>query len=232
MTAFSFKHLQKITAGKTGYALDLAVDYGEAKSLGGLASSASSFLNTATACIWTGLDEPARQLLEKSRKWLEDATANNERPPRYFPHATEAQRIYDLATCRWLIDGIQPSELLKQSIAAREQWFDSQRKIDKTSFVMTVHQYLDAGAYAQMMQRISQVWPDGRRPLEIDVASQAVVPNLDRNRVENLYPQRMAEWLGAGRYLDAACWLKVGLWVADSSRSPFDIVREARKYAL
>jgi hypothetical protein len=187
-------------------------------------------LNTAVACILTDLHEPARQLLEKSRKWLEDANANNERPQRYFPHATEAQRLYDLATCRWLLEGIHSSQLLEQSIAARERWFDSQRKMDRTSFVMTVHHYLDARAQAQMTRHISRLWPDGKRPVEIEVASQALASN--RSIIENLYAQRMGEWLSVGRYLDAACWLKVGLWSIDSLRPPFEIVREARKYVL
>src|SRR5690349_6705616 len=67
MTSFSFKELQKITAGKTGYALDLAANHEEARAVGGLATSASSFLNTAVACILTDLHQPARQLLEKKR---------------------------------------------------------------------------------------------------------------------------------------------------------------------
>lgn len=81
---FSIEEARASLIGDVGYSFDLESSFDSAKSEGGLASSARSFLNTAIKCFVVGFEEPGHQLLQKAEKWLVASIESNEKPRRYF----------------------------------------------------------------------------------------------------------------------------------------------------
>ncbi len=230
---FSREEAKASLTGDVGYEFDLSSPFEAARSVGGLASSARSFVNSAIKCFLVGYDDPGYQLLEKAEQWLEAAIESNEQPRRYFEYGTEAIRLYDLALCRWLAHNAHDIDSLTQSINFRERYFDKATKSDRVEFVLVLPEYLDAGRFDEAMRRTQGLWKSGRLPPEVEAA--AAIANgqgeeiVGRKLIDSLLGVRIPEWLARGHFDVAAKWLKVAHWLPSKSRSAISIVSEATR---
>jgi len=85
--------------GPSGYERQLKSDFRGAQSVGGLGHSAGAYVGSAVDCILVGFVEPAERLLRMALEWVDVAIASSERPERYFPDWTEADRFRTKALC-------------------------------------------------------------------------------------------------------------------------------------
>ncbi len=149
MTATKFdptreKALLLDPVGGFEWALNRNMD--DSRSCGGLGSSASFYLGLAVQCLLVEFDEPAERLLKQVANWVQVAIETDERPQRYFPGATEAQRFQTLALCNWLLSNEHDAATLQHFIEQEDCYLNAQTRKDKIGVSLTLVSYVNAGA--------------------------------------------------------------------------------------
>lgn len=159
MSKFEIEKARTQLAGDCGFRFYLASDFARSRKLGGLASSAHAFLDTAIECQIAGYCDPATALLTKARHWLDVAIQEKERPNFYFENGTEALWHRDLAICNWLLDSRHDAANLARFVEYQDRYLRSQRRPDPVGIGMALSGYVDAGAY----DRVFQLFAETRR---------------------------------------------------------------------
>lgn len=227
---FTIEKAQKELGSNIGYSFDLQSTYNEAQKANGLASSAHAFINTSIKCFLVGLEVQGIELLEKSVDWLNSAILNKEKPNRYFPNATEASRLSDLALANWLTNRAD-FESIKASIGQQEKYFLNIKTIDPTEFSLVVVEYLDGGSFDKIGLYAHELWSNKAKPLEVQTALLfcEAKDNQDdiQKIVKSLLSKKTEEWLSRGHYDRFAKWVKVAYKNSQSTNSSCNVLRGA-----
>lgn len=207
-----------------GYEWALKDDRDEARSVGGLASTAHADLGTAIECILVGFDAPAIQLIEKSLSWLKEAIDRDEKPQRYAENGTEAQRFKDYALGRWLLDGTHDDESLQKFVQHEDRFLACSRlSRDKTEVSFILPDYVNARAYDRAIGIFSNTPglspPSSLRNLGSEARMSYVIcqRRLERDysdgevadAARQFLTKNMDKWLGGGHAGRAAQWIKI-----------------------
>jgi hypothetical protein len=230
-TRYSLEQAKASLDSDVGYEFYLSRSFEKVRAVGGLASSAHSYICSAVKCFLVDYNEAGERLLQRAEEWLQVAIDENECPREYIPNGTEATRFYDLALCRWLAHKVHETDLLQSSIDFRERYFAS-AKVDRVELTLVVSQYADADRLDLAWQHAKRLWKSENLPLEIRAAA-AVAEGKSGEAIgddlERLLKSRVPEWLSRGVYDLAASWLKLAYWLPNQSRSPIDVIAEALK---
>ena len=95
--------------------------------------------------------------MRKAQGYLRKAIESNEVNKNYYsPDFDEAARLRYYAMCNWFIDGVHDDHSLRASIGFEEKYNSRQKKLDKVSMQLSLEDYLDAGACAELIARFDQ----------------------------------------------------------------------------
>jgi hypothetical protein len=222
---FDADHERQLLLGPVGFDWRLGLDQAEARSERSMGNHASSFVRMAVQCLVVGFDDPAYQLLQKAKSWLETAIAENEIPRSYFQYGTEASRFRDLALCKWFLDGTHDSASLSRAVSLREQYFET-RGADKVEVGMVLPIYVEAGDNDLGMRRfestrgmsppksLRNVSGEGRMAYVLcrqHLDGDYVQSDIDE-ALQRVFRRHMDEWLNHGQATTAARWMKIAHW--------------------
>lgn len=245
MKKFDPFYVRQILDGGTGYRFFLTFDFEKAKNAGGLASSASAYINMAVKCILVGYDAPADQLLHRAFDWLTVAIKEHEKPPAYGADGTEAERFFNLAMCNWLLHGKHDAESLNRFVEHEDRFLLSSKMWrEKTNVSLTLVNYVDAGANEKVLEWF------GKAALSIPKSSGAVRNEgqmcyiISRHRlgqkyleieiesaIEKFLKRSVNGWLTDGHFSRAAEWMKVVHWQEGKADiSPKEAVLKCYEY--
>jgi hypothetical protein len=231
---FSLERLRAQLLGDTGYEFYLGMSFDDAKTAGGLATSADGFVGKAIQCYLADFVEPGRKLLGKAVQRYRAAIESNERPSGYQPGWHEATRHYGLALARWLLDGVHDDESIRVSCSFRDQHLARLTKPDTFEITCYCPEYLDARAHGRILEHIERTFAGKRLPLEVKYTrSLAMNDGIDVSEgkeADRLFRQRFPEWLTRGHWVRAATWLKVVRWNSNQHLSPVSVAQEALQY--
>lgn len=208
---FSLAEARAELQGPVGAAFDLESSFEEAAAVGGLASSASAFVNSAIKCFLVGLDEPGRLLVYKAISWFSTAISNQERPRRYFEGSTEADRLYGLALAKWLA-GEQSLVEVTESIEYREQYFLGKPGTDPIEVGLVLVEYLDGNRADLIKFHVDRLWGAKKLPFEVRAVLRLshVLPSEEKQlEVVGLLRRSADDWLRQGHFDRFAKWVKI-----------------------
>jgi hypothetical protein len=246
MNKFDPINQRRVLLDVCGFSSDLRHDFEQAKSVGGLATSAHAFLGTATKCTLVGLYKPAIQLLQKASIWLRHAISHNERPQRYFLDGTEAQRFHDLAICNWLLHGQHDEQNLDQFVRHEDIYLNNSGAWrDRVNMSLTLPGYVNAGAYQEVLDWFART-PRSRSPKDLgcirDEGQMSYVICRFRLGLEysdsevafatdKFLTRNMDGWLGSGHLVSTAEWMKIIYWKdGKTGLSPRDAILKSYQH--
>jgi len=226
---------REMLLGDCGLKRCLGRDLDGAKAVGGLASSAHSFLNFVVNAFIVGEDDLALKVLEKALHWVETSLVENEIPSRYFPDAFEAERFHTLAMAKWLLRGEHDGPSLERIVYYEDQYLTKTKyDEDKASISLTLVEYADAGAYERALELFEKARFTPPKSLGKIRGEAKMVYVLARHHLGQQYTAEevgraarsfltanMDAWL-AGHGLRAAEWLKIVYW-NDASAAQFSV---------
>jgi hypothetical protein len=201
-----------------------------------LASWGASSLRVATYSVIVGLDQAAIALLDQANRFIARAIEEDERPERYFPHGTEAERATDFALCCWLRNSLCHENTYAVFSSEMRLSLSTMGLLDKLDLEGIAAQVVDAGEYAWMLELFAGtrgVRPPAKPGAVRTEAETAYViakhkleqeytrPEVDA-ALERLLGLKMDQWLSEGHVTTAARWLKIAYWnlVSEGERPP------------
>ena len=253
MDVFDPVELRERLDGGSGYRWCLAFDYDEARTNGALASNASDDITVAIQCLLVAYDEPARQLLEKARKWLAVPVEGHDAQGVYEETSgiPKSQPYESLAMCNWLLEGKHDTRNLERAVAIQEHECDARKGMrTKLNVSLTLAMYVDAGAYQQAVDRFTTT--SGLTPpksLGVIRGEGQMCYAICRQRLGQEYTEAeimaaaekfvgrpglntgVATWLRTGSYDMAARWMKIVHWrEGNAGISPKEAVLKCYDY--
>ena len=107
---------------------------------------------TGIQCLVVGLNDAGVTLLEKARHWVESAITLGEIPNNHYSkYGSEAERLFRLARCRWLLYGKHDQESLDEGTRFSDLYYESfdDAEYRQSQAEESIVRYLEAGRYAR-----------------------------------------------------------------------------------
>jgi hypothetical protein len=244
MRRFDPQERRRLLLDSCGYERSLRDSFEEAVGGRWLASVASANATTAVYAILAGFFDPARQLLEKARRWVTEAIKTNEIPNYYSQYGDEALRSHTLAWCNFLLTGKEDSESYRQFGMFEDQYLaDPSVGNDRVSVSLVLPHYISGNAYERALE-VFAACPKLKPPEDLKkVRSEAQVCYvIARQRLGLEYSAEEVQealakfltrnvdssWLADGHSLRAAEWMKIAHW--REGADPFATVLKAYDY--
>jgi hypothetical protein len=202
-------------------------DFDEVKAIGGVGSSAVSYVDVGIECLLVGLDEPAFKVLARAEQWVRWAIAAQEKPQRYAADFTEAQWFEALAMCVWILYERQDEESWAHYLEHenRHLWGSDPSALKLNASYVLVS-YVDAGAYEDAlaihkgvqkfsvpkslkghMEEPGMAYVLCRHRLGLEYEAEDVDKALGR-----FLRHHLNYWLVNGHFSRVARWLKIAHW--------------------
>jgi hypothetical protein len=245
--AFDPVALRTRLLGECGIEFHLRRKLEDFQAAGALASGADADIDKSVQCFLVGLDDAARQLLEKAHDWLRLAVATKEIPQRHVPDGTEASRFHILAMCNWLLHGVHDLESLNRFVVHEDRFLvSSGLEKDRVEISFLSPSYLDAGAYKRALELIDNarglVPPKDLRSIrnegqmahvlcgrQLGLASWS--DSAVASAIGAFLNRKMNDWLIDGHWGRAAEWLKIVYWKeGKAGLSPKETLLKAYKH--
>jgi len=206
-------------------------------------------LDVAITAWIVGLEDDARPVVERCRRWLEDSVARGEsfgEPPSYFA----MRRHRALAVAVWLLDGENPTALFRETVRLQEQaWVDIARERALTDEELRAD-YLpgyvrDCDSAEEWARGAAAYERHGGRSLDgeedistlLELAYWVCRQHVDTSgappswaaTAQRLLHGVLDGWLLAGQGVSAAAWLKFGFWGCEATQTPQETLHKARE---
>ena len=208
-----------------GFDWHLQADFDDAKADCGVGSSARAFLGEAILCSLVGFEDPARRLFEKSSEWIRAAIEMNERPERYFPGGTEADRFRTQSLCNWFLTNKHDAESLQKFVQHNDVYLNSQVKKDKVGVSLALVTYLDARAFERALEIFkstagltapTKIYPSNESDMSYIFSRHILEGKFNLNDIDVVIKwflkRNIERWLCEGHMVRAVEWLKVLFW--------------------
>ncbi|WP_309623119.1 hypothetical protein [Novosphingobium sp.] len=245
MQHFSVEERKRRLADITGLSFQNDKDKEEYASLGALDSASDHTLTVAIYCIFVGYHEDARRLLERAHDWISTSIMTNEINPNFHdPHASEAARFSNFATCKWLLDLGGASAVQSQCLDELRIYYNDRDNVrGKLSVILSFHDYLDAKAYAEgleLCERTGIASPAslsairneaqmGRVLCEHALGRKHSAEKVD-SALHMFLKRSVNTWLLDGHSTRAAQWMKLAHWRDGGELSSFETVLKCFDY--
>lgn len=247
---------KELIDGPVGIDSSLADDFNIQRAKNALDSTALVIEWMGIQCLLVGLNEAGVTLLDKARHWIESAIALGEIPNNHYDkYGSEAERLFRLVCCRWLLYGMHDQKSLDEGTRFSDLYYESfdDAEYRQCQAEQSIVRYLEAGRYArgiELYERenlpqpkdfagVSTEWQMAyilceqrlrKSYAEVDV-NMAVRRFLSRN---------VGPWLAGGQYNTAALWMKLTAWdgveTAESARRAllccYDYLRGLKRPAV
>jgi hypothetical protein len=172
--------------------------------------------------------------LEKADEWIRAAIAGDERPQRYFPDGTEADRYHTSAMCQWLRGETIDAETLRLYLMFEDRYFKGLSGRDRTEISFGVPGYVSAQAYSRVVEICENVLNYSPQSFGLRIQTEAQMSYvIARHRMGMAYSAEDAtsatrrfldrnvdRWLGDGHSVRCAEWMKIAYCDSGECESP------------
>lgn len=237
-------HERESQHSEFGYRFYLEGDIDESRQENALNVRGTSTINQGLQCLFVGLEEPGRQLLELAERLIAEAIATGEAERRGDYHDELMTGYHSLALCRWALNGRDDEESLAKEVEhSKLYWAEQTIKRDAETLDIELPGYLNAGDPAYVIE-VAEASRKVKEPKSLNtVRSPRVMAyllakhQLAGNEVgeplhkasEKFLDRSIDEmFLDRGLANEAALWLKIVYWNnTDDGLSPRDVLRKA-----
>ena len=232
MSTFDPKVQMQHCQASYGATFWLAEDFGEVSATHHLANAAFCLLNNAILCVLSGWREPVEALLKKTEDWVIAALADPDDDSYWSasPPLADANKYRVLALCRWLLHDFHDQASFDAMVDGYTKHFSDSSRLTKDAADEHLPDYLVAGAHEKAIELFeraglrppkghhltdsaSVVYLIAQRHLTANYTEQDVKKSLDSLFKANV----LEKWLGKGRNITVAVWMKFAFWKPNSS---------------